>query len=369
LLLLVSFERLSRYDFAQIQETSPGEQQQGRNDKHSVVKREEASSGEDHFLTLWAGMSSSSWERTIESGFFQNLIQFLRHITTTSSSTSKTPTSLSTKLLNYQGLMMSSMKQPIIDTTTPLTPLVELRRQRLRSIEKYYNDGHQVINVQKTKRSERLQTANLTTTSNTTATTTRKKKRPTIGFLLLLNTCDQHTTMLSHWWQEVWRNQIVDQPYLFHIVLTSSANRTCIQTLRTQFTSRSRDDDEELAIYRVTQDEQDAALVRAASCEHLSRETPLLNVISVRELLYCNGATSKLRLFQHKRYEQKAQAPSSLSSFHCASGGERPHKCEKETSFALDCPWFQYVSRTTRIGNTTYQRLVTPIPHLNAAIS
>lgn len=461
LLLLCSFERLCRYDFAQIQlYSSNGDDGTGT----TSASTNQGEDGEDvlqvdHFV-FWGGIPS--WERSVEARnpVSLGLFKFMsfssaksawtysssgssnKRGSSSSSSTSSSknnkssatkapPTSSSTEkseqdlalptttlpelLLAEQRLQEQKLQgqQQQEHSEQTATPLVDANLQLRRQIRHHKRLQKSRTNDETTKAevktvasssNEKKVDANKSPSSTSTTATVTESQRdatpiekvaahddrdidsggqptattstftppprlPEIGFILHLTSCD-HEAIAS--WQTIWTSQIVDQPFLFHVLLAPTVHVSCRITLQQEFQERNGNgqnggdadpdsDTDSNIVYQVSQTEHLALALQ--TCQ--DPEEWLLQ-LKLQEALYYDASKAKGRLRSSatmRRFSRTsavtsipppqeqavttdtATASTSATSstrpsvFQCTGGEQKPAFCDTSV---LDCPWFQY---------------------------
>ena len=370
-LLICSFERLSRYDFAQNQDTSspPGDVEQ------LLPGAEQPTSGEDHFV-FWAGISA--WERTVEQGLFHN--RFLSNFWNSGgilsdpivsdgggAATDMITSSLSNKIFNYQDLVRTNAHAS--STPSLVEAKLALRRQMRHSHKKKAPS-----NITQNKRPlqptlERSDTPVKSAVMNVEAPNKlpRTITSPTIGFILHLATC--HRESIARW-QTVWKEQLIveQQPFLFHILMAPTVNETCVLELQSDLQQAN-----ESIVYQVSQNKGMAVTLQ--TCQG---QDDLLSTLQLEEVVYYDESkaqgrlrsSASMRLF--RKHDVAAAAAGierqpSFSSFQCPGGGQKPAFCDRSV---MDCPWFQYTPRVSTLDNGGTSKDLTPeLPGLEATIS
>ena len=334
-LLVCSFERLSRYEFASRakEEEDPHLVRPTTTAQKKKKKKEPPSSGEDHFVS-WAGSISNHWERTVEQGllwhnhnrFLSKLFgfggfSFSSHQSIVPASSDKSQsgrsrssaasdmltTSLTTRILNYQDLVAPIMAQNHIhnnhpDSSHATVPLAEAKlvlRRQIRQSQKMQattssggSDGpprkSELDETREARRDKLKLPPNIDAKKEdfpSSVTSSNHQKLPRIGFLLHLRWCDRQS--IQHW-QTVWINQLNgrDQPFLFHILLPANTSQeNCWKELQVE---PGKAVDNSMMNYNISQDEPMATACKSPN-EWLDR-------FHVEELLYHDGSKAKARL-------------------------------------------------------------------------
>lgn len=151
--------------------------------------------------------------------------------------------------------------------------------------------------------------------------------KPKIGFVLSLPSCDREAVVR---WQKVWKEQALDQPFLFQILLGSNVEESCAAALRAKLPNT-----EDMIYYQIYRNDHMAMALQ--TCQNLNQVETTLEGLD--EFLYYDAskAIGRLRSSATIRRFQKRPLP---SSFQCTTGEPRkPAFCEDTV---LDCPWFQY---------------------------
>lgn len=345
-LLVCSFERLSRYDFASL---PPGEEQHIPIDDNNKARGEQPTSGEDHFV-FWAGISS--WERTVENGIFYNRLKsFIRSgsLGEEGSSGVAAPdvitSSLSKKMiLNYREMIGPAKLRSAPTSSSPLAEVKLALRRQIRHSQK--------VHQQRISSKETVQEDEPGSSPQSTLESTKNQPpNPAIGFILHLNTCNR--TDIGHW-QKVWKQQKIDQAFLFFILMTPTVDDSCIEEVQSELRQQqastrnvSKDDHTGMFVYQVSRNQK--VIKNLRSC---GEKDDLLNTLKLQEVLYHDGSKEGLRPettsntwhFQNNNTMHKQP----VASFKCGvKENKKAARCENSVKA---CRSFQYAPRMSTNG-------------------
>lgn len=341
LLLLCSLERLWRYDFARGAET----------DEHAAA----ADLQVDHFVPAWESTRGEAKNNPVSTGLF-------KFMTFSSSSTawaaartfSSTPAPVLVvpkgqgrkDRVTAESTSTTLATEEETTTPTPLAATTTTEENLMLSASPKTLEESKIIlrrQIRQRKRSHPTTTSRYSEEQlhlqgqghDTSAQRKQQPPHPTIGFVLHLPSCDKGAVAK---WQTVWHEQAIDQPFLFHVLLGSAVDKSCLVDLQSDLlvNNNNNNNNDDTILYQVSQNEQLALTLQ--TCQ--SPQTNVLPLLQLEQVLYYDATKAQGRL-RSSAVLRRFLAPSVRSSvFACTGGGQhKPVFCDDSV---LECPWFQY---------------------------
>lgn len=160
------------------------------------------------------------------------------------------------------------------------------------------------------------------------ASSTRKAK---IGFHLHLTTCDKEEITK---WINVWKEQAVDQTFLFTVLLSNLVEANCVSEMKSHFTMVK----DSGMIFEVFQKDEMVFALHACKTPNKVLESSGLD-----ELIFYDASTARGQQRSSVPLRQVRISDSVASSFRCLGEPQQPNYCSGYS--VIDCYDFQYVSQ------------------------
>jgi hypothetical protein len=335
LLLLCSLERLWRYDFAR-----------GETDQHPAVGLQV-----DHFV-FWGGVPAWEFEaknNPVSSGLFKFMTFSSNSWARTKTSSVATNTRTDRPGIHTEVQTAQSVrgKDEVTESTSSFTTAENLPRQTTEESTAAIatatdaTENLPLIATPKTleeskiilRRQIRQRKRSHPATTSRNSEQVPDKTQPRIGFVLHLPSCDRVAVAK---WQSAWREQSIDQPFLFQVLLGSPVDKSCLVDIQSDLLARNNNNNNnnnDPMIYQVSQNEHLALMLQ--TCQSPQN---VLQSLQLEQALYYDAtkATGRLR---SSAVIRRFSAPA-VSVFACTGGGQqKPAFCDDSV---LECPWFQY---------------------------